>query len=131
MGDQGHGSWRRNFNKYIGLITAIIGMAIVLSSFLFLRNLFAWYATIMVGLLIVLAGFLYGAHPFLTSERRYFALREEVDRFINLVRKLNAAAVAAGGGGAEFELVKAEMLKSVERMADLAGKEGEGAQAGT
>lgn len=130
MGDQGHGSWRRSFNKYIGLVTAIIGMAIVLSSFLFLRNLFAWYATIMVGLLIVLAGFLYGAHPFLTSERRYFALREEVDRFIDLVRKLNAAAVAAGGGE-EFEQVKSEMLKSVERMADLAGKESEGRQAGT
>jgi hypothetical protein len=129
MGDQGHG-WRRNFNKYIGLVTAIVGMAIVLSSFLFLRNLFAWYATIMVGLLIVLAGFLYGAHPFLTSERRYFALREEVDRFINLVRRLNAAAVAAGGGS-EFELVKAEMMKSVERMADMAGKESEGSKAGT
>jgi hypothetical protein len=130
MGDQGHGGWRRSFNKYIGLVTAILGMAIVLSSFLFLRNLFAWYATIMVGLLIVLAGFLYGAHPFLTSERRYFALREEVDRFINLVRKLNAAALAAGGS-AEFEQVKAEMLKSVERMADLAGKEGEAGQGST
>jgi hypothetical protein len=130
MGDQGHGSWRRSFNKYIGLVTAVVGMAIVLSSFLFLRNLFAWYATIMVGLLIVLAGFLYGAHPFLTSERRYFALREEVDRFIDLVRKLNAAALAAGGS-AEFEQVKAEMLKSVERMADLAGKEGEGRLGGT
>jgi hypothetical protein len=105
-------------------------MAIVLSSFLFLSNLFAWYATIMIGLLIVLAGFLYGAHPFLTSERRYFALREEVDRFIILVRKLNAAAIAAGGGG-EFEQVKAEMLKSVERMAELAGKEGDGSRVAT
>jgi len=127
MGDQGHGSWRRSINKYVGLVTAIIGMVIVLSSFLFLSNLFAWYATIMVGLLVVLGGFLYGAHPFLTSERRYFALREEVDRFILLVRKLNAAAIAAGGGP-EFEQVKAEMLKSVERMAELAGKEGDGSQ---
>ncbi|MGD2152968.1 MAG: hypothetical protein PVG79_06835 [Gemmatimonadales bacterium] len=130
MGDQGRGSWRRSINKYVGLVTAIIGMAIVLSSFLFLSNLFAWYATIMIGLLIVLAGFLYGAHPFLTSERRYFALREEVDRFIILVRKLNAAAIAAGGGG-EFEQVKAEMLKSVERMAELAGKEGDGSRVAT
>ncbi|UCC71852.1 MAG: hypothetical protein JSV86_15970 [Gemmatimonadota bacterium] len=129
MGEQGRGSWRRTFNKYIGLGTAVLGMAIVLSSFLFLRNLFAWYATIMIGLLIVLAGFLYGAHPFLTSERRYFALREEVDRFIDLVRRLNAAAVAVGTEG-EFEQVKVEMLKSVERMAELAGREGEAARAG-
>jgi hypothetical protein len=130
MGEKGHGSWRRAFNKYIGLVTAIIGMAIVLSSFLFLRNLFAWYATIMIGLLIVLAGFLYGAHPFLTSERRYFALRGEVDRFIDLVRRLNAAAVEESDG-AQFELVKAEMLKSVERMAELAGQEGERLEHGT
>ena len=123
MGDKGN--WRRIINKYVGLITAIGGMAIVLSSFLFLRNLFVWYATIMVGLLIVLAGFLYGAHPFLTSERRYFALREEVDRFIGLVRQLNAAATAEGAEN-EFEQVKSAMLKSVERMADTAGKEAEG-----
>jgi hypothetical protein len=123
MGDKGN--WRRIINKYVGLITAIGGMAIVLSSFLFLRNLFVWYATIMVGLLIVLAGFLYGAHPFLTSERRYFALREEVDRFIGLVRQLNAAATAEGADD-EFERVKSAMLKSVERMADTAGKETEG-----
>ena len=122
MGEEGRGNWRRIINKYIGLATAIVGMAIVLSSFLFLRNLFAWYATIMIGLLVVLAGFLYGAHPFLTSERRYYALREEVDRFIALVRRLNAAATAAGGEQ-EFEAVKAEMLRSVERMSELAGKE--------
>jgi hypothetical protein len=127
MGDQGRGNWRRTINKYIGLATAIVGMAIVLSSFLFLRNLFAWYATIMIGLLVVLAGFLYGAHPFLTSERRYYALREEVDRFIGLVRRLNAAAVTSSSGP-EFERVKSEMLKSVERMTELAGKEGEPAK---
>ncbi len=127
MEEKGRRSWRRTVNQYIGLVTAVVGMAIVLSSFLFLGNLFAWYATIMVGLLIVLAGFLYGAHPFLTSERRFFALREEVDRFIDLVRRLNAAAMASGGGP-EFEQVKAEMLKSVDRMAELAGKEGDIAQ---
>jgi hypothetical protein len=95
-------------------------MAIVLSSFLFLDNLFAWYATVIVGLLIVLAGFLYGAHPFLTSERRFHALRNEVDRFIGLVRRLNSAA--AENQQEEFQKAKAEMLASVERMAELAGK---------
>lgn len=123
MGEKGRWTWRRRFNKYVGLATAIIGMAIVLSSFLFLRDLPAWYATIMIGLMVVLAGFLYSAYPFLTSERRYNELRKEVDRFIELVRKLNAAAIAVGGGP-ELEEVKAEMLASVERMTKLAGKEG-------
>jgi hypothetical protein len=123
MGDQSQTNWRRTINKYIGLATAVVGMGIVLSSFLFLRNPPLWYATVMVGLIIVMGGFLYGAHPFLTSERRYFALREEVDRFIDLVRKLNEAAVAKDTSG-EFDRVKSAMLNSVERMADLAGKEG-------
>ncbi len=120
MADQAQSGWRRAFNKYIGLVTSIAGMAIVLSSFLFLDNLFAWYATVIVGLLIVLAGFLYGAHPFLTSERRFHALRNEVDRFIGLVRRLNSAA--AENQQEEFQKAKAEMLASVERMAELAGK---------
>lgn len=121
MADKGSGGWRRAINKYIGLVTAIAGMGVVLSSFLFLDNLFAWYTTVIVGLLVVLAGFLYGAHPFLTSERRFNALRKEVDGFIGLVRRLNAAATESQQE--EFEQVKAEMLASVERMTELAGKE--------
>jgi hypothetical protein len=108
MADQAHGGWRRIVNKYTGLVTAIVGMAIVLSSFLFLDNLFVWYATVIVGLIIVLAGFLYGAHPFLTSERRFHALRKEVDGFIMLVRRLNTAA--SENQQEEFQQAKAEML---------------------
>ncbi len=122
MGEKGKGNWRRTVNRYAGLGSAILGMAIIMSSFLFLDNLFAWYATVIIGLLVVLGGFLYGAHPFLTSERRHFELRAEVDRFIALVRRLNTAAMAAGSEE-EFERVKTEMMASVERMAELAGKE--------
>jgi hypothetical protein len=117
------GGWRRTVNRYVGLATAIVGMAVVATSFAFLGNLFAWYATVVAGLLIVLAGFLYGAHPFLTSERRYTALRKEVDGFIGLVRQLNAAAMDPVTRE-EFERVKDEMMASVERMSKLAGKEG-------
>lgn len=123
MGEKAKGNWRRTVNRYIGLASAILGMAIIMSSFLFLDNLFVWYATVIVGLLVVLGGFLYGAHPFLTSERRHFELRAEVDRFIELVRKLNSAAMAPGSEE-EFERLKAQMMASVERMGELAGKEG-------
>ena len=122
MGEKGSSSWRRAFNKYIGLITAVIGLGIVVSSFFFVGNLSMWYITVMAGLLLAMGGFLYGAHPFLTSERRYSALRREVDSFIGLVRELNSVATRSGHSE-EFERVKREMLRSVERMAELAGKE--------
>lgn len=121
MGEKGPSSWRRTFNRYIGLVTAIIGLTIVVTSFFFVGNLSMWYLTVMAGLLLAMGGFLYGAHPFLTSERRYSALRREVDRFIGLVRQLNAAASRSDAMD-EFERVKHEMMSSVERMAELAGK---------
>jgi hypothetical protein len=123
MANQVRGGWRRAINKYVGLLAAMAGMALVLSSFLFLDNLLGWYITVIVGLLIVLAGFLYGAYPFMTSERRFHALRIEVDQFIGLVRRLNTAAFESQD--AEFHRIKAEMMASVERMSELAGKSDE------
>ncbi len=123
MANQVRGGWRRAINKYVGLLAAISGMGLVLSSFLFLDNLLGWYITVIVGLLIVLAGFLYGAFPFMTSERRLHALRIEVDGFIGLVRRLNTAAFE--NQDAEVHRVKAEMMASVERMSKLAGQSDE------
>lgn len=125
MGEKRRTGWRRTFNRYVGLVTAIIGLSIVTASFFLVSNLSLWYLTVMAGLLLAMGGFLYGAYPFLTSERRYSALRGEVDRFIGLVRELNAAAEPAGSSEA-FERVKQEMLRSVERMSELAGKEDNG-----
>ena len=120
MANQVRGGWRRAINKYIGLLAAISGMGLVLSSFSFLDNPLGWYITVIVGLLIVLAGFLYGAFPFMTNERRLHALRIEVDGFIGLVRRLNTAAFE--NQDAEFHRVKAEMMASVERMSRLTGQ---------
>lgn len=124
MGDKGRGSWRRMFNRNVGVGATVVGLAVILSSFFFLDNIVAWYATIMVGLLIVLGGFLYAAYPVLTSERRYFALRREVEQFIKLVRNLNDAAKASESE-ADVEKIKSKMAESIDRMASLAGKESE------
>ncbi len=94
----------------------------IMSSFLFTGDLLAWYGAVILGLVIVLVGFWYGANPILTSERRYLALRSEVNGFIGLVRRLNTLAVTSGSSE-EFQQIKAAMLESVERMAELAGKE--------
>ncbi len=121
MVQKGPRGWRRKVNRYAALVSAVVGVAIVLSSFLFLQDLTWWYVTVAIGLLIALFGFLYGVYPFLTSEREYSALRQEVDSFIKLVRQLNRAATSSSGE--DLERVKSQMLASVERMAELAGKE--------
>ncbi len=110
MVQQGRGGWRRKVNRYVALVSAVVGVAIVLSSFLFLQDLVWWYLTVAIGLVIALFGFVYGVYPFLTSEREYSALRQEADGFIKLVRQLNRAATS--GSSEDFE-----------RMAELAGKE--------
>ncbi len=121
MADKAPRSWRRTVNRFAGPVAAVIGVVIVLSSFLFIGDLFVWYGVLMIGLFIVLAGFLYGAYPLLTNERRYSALRREVYQFIGLVRDLNAAAEVESES--RLAQVKGEMLSSVERMSELAGKE--------
>ncbi|MGD8869220.1 MAG: hypothetical protein PVI01_16485 [Gemmatimonadales bacterium] len=122
MGEKGRGSWRRMFNRNVGVGATILGLTIILSSFFFLDNIVAWYATIMAGLLIVLGGFLYAAYPVLTSERRYFALRREVEHFIKLVRELNDVAKTPEAKD-DVERIKSKMTESIDRMANMAGKE--------
>ena len=115
--------WRRKVNRYTPLVTSLVGLALVASSLLFLDNLTMWFTTIILGLIALQGGVWYAAHPFLTSERRFLGLRNELDRFVTLVRQLNRAAIDPEADG-NFEAVKAEMLESVERMSRLAGKEG-------
>lgn len=119
MGEQGRGSWKRRFNTYAPVAAVAVGLMILLSSLL-VENLIGWSMTVGAGVLVILVGFWYAVHPIFTSTRRYTALRAEVNQFIGLVRDLNSAAVS--GSQEEGERVKAAMLASVERMAELAGK---------
>jgi hypothetical protein len=123
MSDESLTDWRRTFNRFVGIAAAVTGVLIVLSSFLFVTDPFMWYLTVAVGLVVAVLGFAYGMFPFLTSQRRYYALRHEVEAFIDLVRDLNKAATAHGKGE-DFDRVKAAMHEAVERMADAAGREG-------
>jgi hypothetical protein len=120
MTEEGRSTWRRTFNRSIGLVSAVLGVMIVLSSFLFLRDFLYWYITVALGLSVALLGFLYGVNPFFTSERRYPALRKELDDFIGMVRELNTAAITPRSEE-EFEVLKAAMHDSVDRMGEYAG----------
>ena len=80
-----------------------------------------------VGFLIIAAGVWKLYDPILPSERRYHALRREVDRFHGLVRQLNTTALAVQhdatpANQAEFEALQAEMHASVDQMAMVAGR---------
>jgi hypothetical protein len=120
MAEEGRSTWRRTFNRYVGLASAIFGVTIVISSFLFLSEFFYWYLTVTIGLLVAFLGFLYGVNPFFTSERRYLKLRKEVDDFVGLVRRLNTAAIMPNSAE-EFGVLKAAMHDSVDRMGEYAG----------
>ena len=60
------------------------------------------------------------------NERRYIDLRAEGDNIIQLIRELNAAAVARDKGidaDERFQATLDEMHDSVKRMAELASRE--------
>jgi len=115
-------SWRRGFNRYVPLGVVIVGLLLILSTLTVVDTIPNFYIRVGGGVALVLAGFLYGSNPFLTSERKYSALRGEVDSFIGLVRELNRTAIAIGGGP-EFDEVTQAMRESLARMEELAGKE--------
>ncbi|UCC48303.1 MAG: hypothetical protein JSV41_12685 [Gemmatimonadota bacterium] len=122
MSDKGPSSFRRKFNRYIALTTAVVGTLVIMSSFLLSENPLAWYAAVIIGLEVVLIGSWYASNPILTSERRNPGLRHEVDRFMDLVRRLNRVA-AASKPAEELQQLRAAMLESVERMVEVAVEE--------
>jgi len=78
---------------------------------------------ILFGIVVTVLG-LWGLGARLKPERRvYLQLRTEVDRFLDLVRRINTHAV--DGDGARANEVKEEMHASVELIAQAAGVESE------
>jgi len=80
----------------------------------------------VVGLMLTLAGIWGVAVRFIPNERRFNRLREEGDRMIELIRQLNAAAVARKLGmedGSRFDETFKEMQLSLHLMAEFAALE--------
>lgn len=118
----------RAIRRTIEVGLPIIGVALVLAAvLLFARSLFVQLAIVVVGLLLIETGIWNLASPVLPSERRYLALRREVDGFILLVRRLNRATLenatdATPQNRARLLRVRDEMLESVSRMEQVAGR---------
>ncbi|MGD2154157.1 MAG: hypothetical protein PVG79_12875 [Gemmatimonadales bacterium] len=104
-------------------VLALGGVVIIL-----LQTLMIAYERIEV--VIILAGIMVNqvgtwglANKLLPERRVYLQLRAEVDRFIGLVRQLNASAVAEDNP--EVESTKALMHESIERMVSVAAVKSE------
>jgi hypothetical protein len=117
----------RGLRRAVDIGLPVLGIIIVLAGVLFVYELYAQLAVVVLGLLLIEAGVWQLANPLLPSERRYGALRSEVDDFIGLVRRLNTAALASrsdagdAAAAAEFERLREQLHASVERMAAFAG----------
>jgi hypothetical protein len=104
-----------------------LGVVVILSAVFFVRELRGQVAIVLLGILLIEVGVWKLAHPLLPSERRYLALRCEVDLFVTLVRQLNTAALMVKANDSpahrhEFEEVQQAMRQTVERIFAVAGK---------
>lgn len=79
-----------------------------------------------LGMVLMEAGIWRITRSIFPDERSFRPLRKETEYFIGLVRRLNRHAVAArrnvDGAEEELDRVYGEMLHSVERMRQLAGR---------
>jgi hypothetical protein len=85
---------------------------------------------VLLGLLLIEGGVWKLTEKILPDERKYLALRAEVDGFMVLMRALNARAVELKIMGTDeahtaFQTTLAELHASVDRMAEVAGEEAE------
>lgn len=108
----------------VGLLLA--GVVLVLAAVLFITDTRAKVAAVVAGLFLVEIGVWRVARPILPDQRRFRALRGEVDDFIILVRRLNSAALGARAEDYEerrrLEDVRSAMHEAVERMVGYAGR---------
>lgn len=104
----------------------IIGVAVIFAGVGFLQARSMQIAATLLGLVLVEIGVWNLASAVGVRERRYLELREEVDRFLELVRALNRNAAAEDGEGVAREraaAVLAQMHESVDRMGAAAAEE--------
>jgi hypothetical protein len=117
----------RIFRRFIDILVPLTGMLVVLGAVLFVVQLRAQIAIVIVGILIIEAGIWKVANPLLPNERKFFALREEGDQFIRLIRRLNRAALDVKAKDTllnreVLDDLREEMVASVDRMFAVAGK---------
>ena len=117
----------RKLRRALELGLPVVGTILVFAAVVLDYNLTAQVLLVLLGLLMIDAGIWKLTQPLFPNERRYLALREEVDRFIHLVRRLNSTALAvreqeSPTAQAAFQDAVGALHESVNRMEQLAGK---------
>lgn len=110
---------RATFDKAV----ALGGVLLVLSQLLLLAYSPIHVAVVVLGVLMIYVGIWRLVSNMLPNRRHYMPLREEVDEFIRLVRRLNTER-ATGDFPAAFE-TGAQLRETVERVIAVAGVESE------
>ncbi len=114
-------SWaaRPTVNK----VLALGGVVIIMLQAFFIAGRRMELTIILVGIIVNQIGVWNMASRLLPDRRVFNVLRGEVDRFIDIVRKLNRKAVESDAEGVVE--AKREMHESVERIGEAAGVVGE------
>ncbi len=119
----------RSLRQAVNSLLPLLGMLTAFGGVLLLEDRFHVLLAVVAGILLIEAGVWQLASPILPSQRKYVELRQEVDDFIQRVRTLNRAALAARSEDPDpaawegYRATLAEMHASVNRMGTLAGKE--------
>ena len=118
---------RRGALNWSDRILLSVGVLVVLGAIVVMNNLIGQLVAATIGLLIVEAGLGRIFYRHLANQRKYLALRREIDHFLALTRQLNTAGLSLKQHEAPetrqaFEHVRQMMQESVERMAVVAGQ---------
>lgn len=124
---------QRKIHQSLDTVLIGLGIASIIASVLIsdTASIQVQLLLVVVGILLMEAGVWGIARKAISNERQYSRLREEGDHMIELIRKLNGAAVARDQGledGTRFRATLEEMHASVRFMAELAShKDGQDA----
>ena len=105
----------------------MLGAAIILGAVIFMPPGAVQLVTTLVGIAVMIVSGLRLNQPLLPNERRFLALRMEVDDFIQSVRRVNAAAIRARQTDSPddrrtFERGCDELIARAEHIGLLAGR---------
>jgi hypothetical protein len=112
----------------LSLLLAVLGLAVVIAAVVAdpSPGVVPEILMVLTGLLLIEAAGWRKSNPWLPSTRRFDDLREEVEAFLPLIRRLNSASIRARKTGNPRDIQAAAMVAdamhaSVERMKEAAG----------
>ena len=117
----------RRLRYFLEQALPVVGMVIVFGGAMLITDILRRVIVVAIGLLLVEIAVWNVASRILPNSRQYLPLRVEIDRFIQLARRLNAAAVTLEQedtvpGRRIFATIRDDMVAAVHRMAGMAGK---------